>query len=197
MPSRMIAPAPRKPMPVTICAAILVGSARTTLAPLERNSWKPYAETIVNRDEPSETSRCVRMPASRSRTSRSTPIAAPRPAATTSRTSASQPPSTGTLLARSIDRLFLHRRQLVDPVDGKIEQIVEAVAVERHALGRGLHLHEPAVARHHDVQVDLRARVLDVVEVEERLAVDDADGHSGDGAAERLREPEPVECALR
>jgi hypothetical protein len=34
----MMAPAPRKPMPVTICAAILVGSARTTLAPLVRNS---------------------------------------------------------------------------------------------------------------------------------------------------------------
>jgi hypothetical protein len=37
----MIAPAPRKPMPVTICAAMRVGSARTTASPLARNSWKP------------------------------------------------------------------------------------------------------------------------------------------------------------
>jgi hypothetical protein len=37
----MIAPAPRKPMPVTICAAILDGSARTTLEPPIRKSLKP------------------------------------------------------------------------------------------------------------------------------------------------------------
>src|SRR6266480_4459332 len=136
------------------------------------------------------------MPASRSRTSRSTPTAAPRPAATTRRRNASQPPSAGTLLARSIDRFLLRRRQLVDAVGGEIEQIVEAVAVERRALRRRLHLHEPTVARHHDVQVDIRARVLDVVEVEQRVTVDDADGDGGDGAGERLREPEPVERAL-
>ena len=40
-PWRMIAPAPRKPMPVTICAAMRVGSARTTLPPWTRNSWNP------------------------------------------------------------------------------------------------------------------------------------------------------------
>src|SRR5262249_48167647 len=176
-------------------AEILVGSARTTLPPLERTWWTPYGETIVNRAEPSETSRCVRMPASRSRTSRSTPIAAPRPAATTRRRSASQPPSAGTLLARSIDGLPLQCRQLVDPVGRALEEIVEALPVDGHALRRRLHLHEAAVARHHDVEVDLRARVLDVVEVEQRLCVDDADGHGGDGALQRLREPEPVERA--
>ena len=40
-PCRMIAPAPRKPIPVTICAAIRVGSARMTLSPEVRNSRKP------------------------------------------------------------------------------------------------------------------------------------------------------------
>ena len=40
-------------------------------------------------------------------------------------------------------------------------------------------------------------RVLRVVEVEQRLAVDDADRDRGDRARERLREPEAVERALR
>src|SRR5436853_610800 len=71
MPSRMIAPAPRKPIPVTICAATRVGST------FEPKSWKPYAPAIVKRHEPIATSMCVRMPASRSRSSRSMPIAAP------------------------------------------------------------------------------------------------------------------------
>src|SRR5947207_2563070 len=53
-PSRMIAPAPRNPIPVTICAAMRVGSARTTVPPCVRNAWKPYAETIVKSAEPSD-----------------------------------------------------------------------------------------------------------------------------------------------
>src|SRR5436190_390658 len=80
-PWRMIAPAPRKPIPVTICAAIRVGSARTTFPPLTRNSRKPYAEAIVNSAEPTETSMCVRKPAYRSRSSRSRPAAQPSAAA--------------------------------------------------------------------------------------------------------------------
>ena len=69
--------------------------------------------------------------------------------------------------------------------------------VERHALGRRLHLDEPAVAGHHDVHVDVGGRVLGVVEVEQRLAVDDADRDGRDRAGERLREAEAVERALR
>jgi hypothetical protein len=91
----MIAPAPRKPIPVTIWAAMRVGSARTTLCPEVRKAWKPYAETIVNSAEPSDTSRCVRNPASRSRSSRSTPIAAPSAAASASRNKASSQLSVG------------------------------------------------------------------------------------------------------
>ena len=81
-PWRMIAPAPRKPMPLTICAAIRVGSVRTSEPPLTRNSWKPYAETSVKSAEPTQTTRCVRSPACRSRSSRSRPIAPPSTAAT-------------------------------------------------------------------------------------------------------------------
>src|SRR5581483_1727732 len=195
-PSRMIAPAPRKPMPVTICAAIRVGSVRTTLPPLVRKSWKPYAETIVKSAAPSETRRCVRTPASRSRISRSTPTAAPRPAARSRRTSASRPPRDGRLLARSIDRVLLYELELLDPALGEVEQLVELLAVERHALRSRLHLDEAAVPGRDDVQVDVRARVLGVVEVEQQLAVDDPDRDRGDGAGQHLREGEAVERAV-
>src|SRR5439155_10255268 len=191
IPSRMIAPAPRKPIPVTICAATRVGS---TLVPKSAN---PYAPTIVNRHEPSETSRCVRMPASRSRSSRSMPTAAPRPAATTSRSTASQPPIAVALLARSIDGLLLARRQLLDSAGCQVEQLVEPFAAEWDALRGRLHLDESPVACHDDVDVDVGARVLDVVEVEQRLAVDDPDRDRGDRARERLREPEAVERPTR
>ena len=88
-PWRMIAPAPRKPIPVTTCAAIRVGSARTMLPPETRKSRKPYAPAIVNSAAPTDTSMCVRNPASRSRISRSIPTAPPSAAATASRRSAS------------------------------------------------------------------------------------------------------------
>src|SRR5512146_1181858 len=158
MPSRMIAPAPRKPTPVTIWAATRVGS---TFAP---KSWNPYAPTIVKRHEPSATSRWVRMPASRSRSSRSIPTAPPRPAATESRSTASQPLSTTTLFARSCNGLLLARLELLDAGGREVEQVVEAVAVERHSFRGRLHLDEPPVARHHHVEVDVGARVLHVVE---------------------------------
>src|SRR5436305_8097909 len=149
-PSRMIAPAPRKPMPVTIWAAMRDGSARTTLPPLTRNSWNPYADTIVNSADPSETRRCVRIPASRSRISRSNPIAAPRPHANVSRRSASQPSSAGMLLTRCVDRLLLERGELFDPGRGQVEQLVEAGAVERDALRGRVHPHAPGGSGHHE-----------------------------------------------
>ncbi len=62
-------------------------------------------------------------------------------------------------------------------------------------LGGRLHLDEAAVRGHDDVHVRLRGRVLRVVEVEQRPALDHADRDGGDLAAERLREPEAVECA--
>src|SRR5438094_1539313 len=157
-PSRMIAPAPRKPMPVTICAAMRVGSARTTDPPCVRNAWKPYAETIVKSAEPSETSRCVRIPASRSRSSRSKPTAAPSPPATARRSSASQPASDGISLTRSRNSLLLEALQILDPRSREIEQLVEPLPLERHLLGGGLHLDEPPVAGHDNVDVDLRVR---------------------------------------
>src|SRR5438132_542425 len=197
-PWRMIAPAPRKPMPVTICAAIRVGSARMTWSPLSRKPRKPYAETIVNSAEPTQTRMCVRSPASRSRSSRSKPIAPPSPAATASRARLSAHVRCGsTLSKRSLEGAELRLRDLVDPDGRELEQLVEQRARERIALRRRLHLDEPAVAGHHDVHVDLRRRVLRVVDVEQRRSVDDCHRHRGDRAGQSLAEPEPLERAAR
>src|SRR5438445_10480593 len=191
----MIAPAPRKPTPLTICAAIRVGSVRTRLPPLTRNSWKPYAETIVKSAAPMETSMCVRNPASRSRNSRSRPIAPPSAAATPSRSRTCDQWSVG-IAARSSKRrrrcFELVLADLDDSAGREVDQLVQLLASERIALGRRLDLDEPAVAGRHDVHVRLRVRVLGVVEVEQCDAVDDADGDGRDRIPQRLREPEAV-----
>src|SRR5436305_9363563 len=166
----MIAPAPRKPIPVTICAAMRVGSVRTSRALLPfSTSRKPYAETIVKRAEPIETSMCVRSPASRSRSSRSTPITPPSTAARPILRRSSQYGSSGSVLAaRSIGCLALVEGDLLDATRGQLEQRVELGARERLPLGGRLHLDEAPVAGHRDVHVDLGGRVLGVVEVEQR-----------------------------
>src|SRR3954447_21250999 len=136
------------------------------------------------------------MPASRSRSSRSTPIAPPRIAATPSRSTTCQSLSVGiALAARSCNRVVLVAPEVVDAGGGEVEQVVESRAVERHALGGGLHLDEAAVAGHHDVDVHLGVRVLLVVEVEERRAVHDADRDRCHRARERLRKTEVIERA--
>src|ERR671924_224197 len=195
-PCRMIAPAPRKPIPVTICAAIRVGSARTTAAPEARKAWNPYAETIVKRADPSATSRCVRRPASRSRSSRSTPIRPPSMAASASRRSDSSQLSVGRLLDASCSNgFFLGRGDLVDASGGKLQQLVQMRAAERRALRRRLYLDERTLAGHHHVHVHLCLRVLGVVEIEQRLAADDPDRNGGDRSAEGASEAEAVERA--
>ena len=88
---------------------------------------------------------------------------------------------------------LLEPGEVVDAGGGEIEQLVQPAAIERHPLGRRLHLDEQALARHHDVEVDVGGRVLGVLEVEQRLPVHHPDGDRRDGAGERAREPEPVE----
>src|SRR5579871_3572126 len=129
---------------------------------------------IVKSAEPTETSRWVRSPASRSCSWRSKPTAPPSAAARSRRRSACQPSRVGTLLARSSNGLLLEPLQLVDAFGGQIQQLVEPGAVERNALGSRLHLDEAAVARHHHVHVDVGGRVLRVVEVEQGNTLDDA-----------------------
>src|SRR5437763_6811609 len=194
-PCRMIAPAPRKPIPLTICAAIRVGST------LPSKLWNPYAETSVKSAEPTETTRCVRSPAWRSRSSRSRPIAPPSAAATKMRSSTSGQPIVWTAASRlgelTRDGLRLKLRDLADARRRQLEQFVERLTRERVALGSRLHPDEPSVAGHHNVHVGVRARVLGVVEVEQRDALHHADRDSGDRVAERAREAAPLEGAHR
>src|SRR5215211_280690 len=190
MPWRMIAPAPRKPIPDTICAAIRVGSKVT---PSRLEKWKSrhaYADTRVKTADPTATSRCVRSPAARSRSSRSRPIAPPSAPATLIRASTSSHERSGK------ERVFLRPRDLVDPGSGQVEQLVEPLPRKRLPLRRRLHLDQLAAAGRDDVDVDVGGRVLRVVEIEQRLAVHDSCGDGGDGTGERLREPEPVEPQL-
>src|SRR6185312_2562920 len=69
----MIAPAPMKPMPVTIWAAMRVGSASTT--PVK------FLETIMNKHAPTQIRMLVRRPAALSESSRSMPMIAPKTSA--------------------------------------------------------------------------------------------------------------------
>src|SRR2546428_5059606 len=114
----------------------------------------------------------VRSPASRSRISRSAPIAPPRTPARTMRSRTSAQERSGT------DRLHgaaLRSPDLLDPGRGEIEQLVELRPVEGRTLRRRLYLDQPPVARHDDVHVHLCGGVLLVVEVEQCLARDDSD----------------------
>src|SRR5579859_229997 len=138
---------------------------------------------------------CVRSPAAFSSSSRSRPIAPPSSAATASRSSVSSQPSEKTSANDRLDAADLLLADHLDPGRGEIEELAEPLAAEGVALGRRLHLDEPAVAGHDDVQVDVRGRVLGVVEVEQRLAADDADRDGRNGVSEHLAEAEAVERA--
>src|SRR6185503_8275408 len=161
--------------------------------PLSFEKWKScqaYAETSVKRAAPTATRRCVRRPASRSLISRSTPIAPPRTPARTTRSSTSAKWSSGT---HGLHRVLLSQCDLLDPGRSEVEQLVELVAVERRALGRRLDLDQTPVAGHDDVDVHLGGRVLRIVEVEDRVALDDSDRDGADGIGERLSEAHVVE----
>src|SRR5581483_759985 len=117
-------------------------------------------------------------------------------AATASRRSTFQWPRDAALLARSIRRVLLDAFELLDAGGCEVEQLVQPAAFERNALGGRLHLDETALAGHDHVHVDVGARVLLVVEVEQRLAAEDADRDGRDRTRQDLREREPVERAV-
>src|SRR5512133_2552916 len=189
-PWRMIAPAPRKPMPVTTWAAIRVGSKPTPLAFENCQSVQANAETSVNRAAPTETSMCVRSPASRSRSSRSKPIAPPSTAASPTRKRISSQLSSGNGRLHGVTLRF---QDLLDSKRREVEHLVELIPREPLALGRRLHLDQASVPAQDDVDVDLRARVLRVVEVEQGLAVHEPDRHGGNEVGQRPAEPQAVE----
>ncbi len=80
-PCFMMTPAPRKPIPETIWAATRVGSAS--------GPWKLNAPITTNSAAPRLTSAFVRTPAVRDRHWRSSPIRAPQPTASSTRSAMS------------------------------------------------------------------------------------------------------------
>ena len=115
---------------------------------------------------PSETSRCVRSPASRSRSSRSSPIAAPSAAANTIRSASSArrelrhaTASAAASCAAVISSIPCERRASSSSSSWSREKgAPSAVACTSTSS---------PLAGHDDVEVDVGARVLDVVEVEQ------------------------------
>ena len=96
-PYLMIAPAPRNPMPVTICAATRDGSVAVPSA-----DGNPTIDSTVNSADPSDTSRWVRIPAGWSWISRSIPMTAPRTAAISSRPTRTRSVPKSKVMGRSV-----------------------------------------------------------------------------------------------
>src|SRR5919112_6135156 len=85
------------------------------------------------------------------------------------------------------ERVALRGEERVEAGAGEREHRLHLLARERLALGRALKLYEAAVARADDVHVHGGARVLVVLEVEERRAPDYADADRGHFARDRER----------
>jgi hypothetical protein len=79
---------------------------------------------------------------------------------------------------------LLGNEELADAFFGVVQHCVELRAGIGVFFGGGLGLYEAAVSEHDDVHVDGGAGVLFVAEVEEDVAVDDADGGGGDHLGE-------------
>ena len=81
----------------------------------------------------------------------------------------------------------LRRDELIESGFGQIEKGCELGTRKGPGLAGPLDLDEPAAAEPDDVQVDLGGRVLEVVQVEHRLARDDPRADGGDAVAEDRR----------
>ena len=80
---------------------------------------------------------------------------------------------------------MLSGEELADALFGVVEHLVELGAGVGVFFGGGLGLDEASVGEHDDVHVDGGAGVLFVAEIEEGVAVDDANGGGGDHLAKR------------
>src|SRR5271170_1839475 len=79
---------------------------------------------------------------------------------------------------------LLGGEEFVDPFFCVVEHFAQLLAGVGVLFGGGLGLDEAPVGEHYYVHVDCSARVLFVAEVEEGVAVDDADAGGGDHLAE-------------
>ena len=74
----------------------------------------------------------------------------------------------------------------LEPLPGQGQHRLKMVRREGIVLRTPLQLDEPAVIRHHDVEIDLRRRVVNVVEIERRRAFADADGNRRHAVNDRI-----------
>ena len=181
-------------MPVTTCAAIRDGSVRTIAPPpagTRRSRRRRHSVKSADADRDEH----VRAQAGRLLVELALEADHPAERRRRRRGGASVPAQLerGDSATRRIDRLLLRLPIRSIPLSASSSSSSSWSRPNGHALRRRLHLDEPAVAGHDDVQVDVGGRVLDVVEVEQELAADDPERDRRDRARHRLREPEPVE----
>lgn len=81
--------------------------------------------------------------------------------------------------------LVLEGAQARDGRLGHVEKVVQLRARERGALARALDLHDAAVCRAHEVEVDVRVAVLGIVEVKQGHTANDAGRDGRDLPRER------------
>src|SRR5580658_4167158 len=70
---------------------------------------------------------------------------------------------------------------------GEVQQSIELMAAKRVPLGGTLYLDEGAARVHHHIHVRLGVRVLGIIEVENRDAAKNPNGHRRDLAVDRIR----------
>ncbi len=83
------------------------------------------------------------------------------------------------------NRILLSLAEPPNPLPRQRQQLVQVRTRQRRPLRGRLHLHEAAIAHHHDVRIDLGPGVLGVVEVEQRLTIHDPTRHRRDRAVQR------------
>src|SRR5258708_9768782 len=97
------------------------------------------------------------------------------------------------------DGSLLGADELLDPLARQGEHRLELGARVRRALGRGLELDQPCVFSHHAVEVGRGVKVLCVIQVEHRYAVDDAAADRRQRSEEHtseLQSPDHLVCRL-
>ena len=90
----------------------------------------------------------------------------------------------------------LQREKALEALLGEGAQGVKLGIGERLVFGGALNLHEAAIVRHDDVEIDIGGRIVGVVKIERGLAGADAHGHGGylmdDGAGGDFAVPQQL-----
>src|SRR5947208_11895386 len=86
-----------------------------------------------------------------------------------------------------LQNLSLRVDQLANAGAPELEKLIESAAAERKALRRSLALDEFVAVRHDNIEIDVCARIFNIVQVEHGNAADNAHAHGGDVRSDGLR----------